>query len=341
MQHQKILTAFVAVCLSVGPLAAQIVPQNRQDTIVLSVYNANQRFMLYQAPFGTPIPTTTVLVNMVAAFDTAFVWQQATVADSTGQLPMQQIITHPCDKFTGNVRDKVAIIRLNPTCDASQTFFNAQKAGAKAVILIHTTNSKDSVWLSPQSPYAFADSIRIPCYTVRREMGEKMSGLLPSLVGIARPDSVPSDIQALRGATTNNGSQSTTANHVGIGMSDVGNTANSQSGLGTSNIGNGATVNVSKTETPKADIKNATSAFSLSPNPANDMATLVFNLSQKTDLTLEILNEAGQMMFRRALQNAQTGSLDVDTRAWASGAYFIHLTDGKGVKTVKRLVVQH
>jgi Secretion system C-terminal sorting domain len=68
---------------------------------------------------------------------------------------------------------------------------------------------------------------------------------------------------------------------------------------------------------------------------------LAFNLSQKTDLTLEILNEAGQMMFRRSFDNAQTGSLDVDTRDWASGAYFIHLTDGKGVKTVKRLVVQH
>lgn len=271
MQHQKIIAAFVAVCLSVGTLAAQIVPQNRQDTIVLSVYNANQRFMLYQAPFGTPIPTTTVLVDMVAAYDTAFVWQQATVADSTGQLPMQQVITYPCDKFTGDVRNKVAIIHLNPNCDASQTFFNAQKAGAKAVILIHTTNSKDSVWLSPQSPYAFADSLRIPCYTVRREMGKKMSGLLPSLVGLARPDSVPSDIQALRGATTNNGSQQSTANHVGIGLSNTDNTATSQSGLGTSNVGNGATVNVSKTETPKADIRNATSVFSLSPNPANDV----------------------------------------------------------------------
>jgi hypothetical protein len=47
------------------------------------------------------------------------------------------------------------------------------------------------------------------------------------------------------------------------------------------------------------------------------------------------------MMLRQSLPNAQTGSLDFDTRTWASGAYFIHLTDGKGVKTVKRLVVQH
>ena len=46
-------------------------------------------------------------------------------------------------------------------------------------------------------------------------------------------------------------------------------------------------------------------------------------------------------MFRRSFQNAQTGSLDFDTRSWASGTYLIHLTDGKGVKMVKRLVVQH
>ena len=81
--------------------------------------------------------------------------------------------------------------------------------------------------------------------------------------------------------------------------------------------------------------------FVLSPNPANDVATLTFNLSKKVDLTLEILNETGQIMLRCSFKNAQTGSFDVDTRAWISGAYFIHLTDGKGVKTVKRLVVQH
>jgi Secretion system C-terminal sorting domain len=79
----------------------------------------------------------------------------------------------------------------------------------------------------------------------------------------------------------------------------------------------------------------------LLPNPANDVATLTFNLSKKADLMLEILNGSGQILLRRALQNTQTGSLDSDTREWASGAYFIHLTDGKAVKTVKRLVVQN
>jgi hypothetical protein len=331
MQYLKITAAFVAVCLSVCTLAAQIVPQNRQDTIVLSVYNANQRFMLYQAPFGTPIPATSLLADMVAAYDTAFVLRQGTVADSTGQLPMQQVIEHRCDKLTGDVRDKVAIIYLNPNCDASRTFFNAQKAGAKAVILIHTTNSRDSVWLSPQRPYAFADSLRIPCYTVRREMGEKMSVLLPSLVGIARPDTVPSDIQALKGQTNNNPSTTTTKDAVQIAENDENTEGSSKTAVGAP-----STVNASK---PIA--ANAKQQFVLSPNPANDVATLAFNLSKKTDLTLDILNEAGQMMLHKALPNAQVGSLDVDTRGWASGAYLIHLTDSKGVKTVKRLVVQH
>ena len=329
MQHQKNLAAFVAVCLSIGTLAAQIVPQNRHDTIVLSVYNANQRFMLYQAPFGKQIVTESVLADMVAAYDTAFIWQQGTVADSTGALPMQQVVEHRCNKLTGNVFDKIAIIALNPNCDVSLMYLNAQRAGAKAVILIHTTNSKDSVWLSPQSPYAFADSLTIPCYTVRREMGEKMSELLPSLVGIAHPDSIPSDIQALKGTTTNNISQST--NHVGFGMSDVGDSTAAQSGVSLSNVG----------RVPKSDIPNPKSDVVLSPNPANDIATLTFNLNKKVDLTLEIVNETGQMMLRQALPNTRTGSLDFDTLNWASGAYFIHLTDGKGIKTVKRLVVQH
>jgi hypothetical protein len=333
MQHQKITAALVAVCLSSGTLAAQIVPQNRHDTIVLSVYNANQRFMLYQAPFGKQVVTTSVLADMVAAYDTAFVWREGTTPDSTGALPIRQVVEHQCNKLTGNVLNKIAIITMNPNCDASLTYFNAQKAGAKAAILIHTTNSKDSVWLSPQSRYAFADSIKIPCYTVRREMGEKMSGLLPSLVGIAKPDSIPSDIQALKtrpnnGTTVSNDVKVTTlevienhentegVTHVGIGLLDVGNV-------------------------PKSDVRNLKSAFGLSPNPANDVATLTFNLSKKTDLTLEILNEAGQLMLRKSLQGTQLGSLDFDTRDWGSGAHFIHLTDGKGVKEVKRLVVQH
>jgi hypothetical protein len=81
--------------------------------------------------------------------------------------------------------------------------------------------------------------------------------------------------------------------------------------------------------------------FSLSPNPANDVATLTFNLSKATDLKLEVLNEAGQLMFRKPLQGVQTSSIDFDTKDWGSGAYFIHLTDVKGVKELKRLVVQH
>jgi hypothetical protein len=332
MQHRKITTAIVAVCLSIGTLAAQIVPQNRHDTIVLSVYNANQRFMLYQAPFGKKVVTESVLADMVAAYDTAFVWREGITPDSTGALPMRQVVEHQCNKLTGNVLGKIAIITMNPNCDASLTYFNAQKAGAKAVILIHTTNSKDSVWLSSQSPYAFADSIKIPCYTVRREMGEKMSGLLPSLVGIAKPDSVPNDIQAMK-ARTNNGAiasndvkttsevienQGSTegSNHVGFGMPDVGNA-------------------------PKSDVRHPKSTFSLSPNPANDVSTLTFNLGKATDLTLEVVNEAGQLMFRKSLQGVQTSSLDFDTKDWGSGAYFIHLTDGKEVKAVKRLVVQH
>ena len=82
-------------------------------------------------------------------------------------------------------------------------------------------------------------------------------------------------------------------------------------------------------------------AVSLSPNPANDVATLAFNLGKKTDLTVEILNEAGQVILRRSLQGTQTGSFNFDTLNWGSGAYFIHLTDDRGIKTVKRLVVQH
>ena len=56
MTYSKKAAIMLAIMLVSGGLFAQIVPQDRRDTIVLSAYNANQRFMLYQAPVGTPIP---------------------------------------------------------------------------------------------------------------------------------------------------------------------------------------------------------------------------------------------------------------------------------------------
>ena len=179
MLHTKYLAVVVTALFLSNLLSAQNTAQNRKDTIVLSVYNNNQRFMLYPAPFGGAIGKTKLLTDLVAAYDTVMVRKENTQRD-TAKIPSTQkrwIISteRGCDKIEGDVRGKVAIIQQNAACDISKQMFLAQSKGAKAVVIIHNTNSKDTVWLDYKQNYAYAKQITIPCYTVRSDMGVKIS----------------------------------------------------------------------------------------------------------------------------------------------------------------------
>ncbi len=69
-----ITTALLMLC-AIGTMAAQ---SNKKDTVVLSVYNNNQRFMLYPMPFGKNKPDRNFVAEIVMALDTIHVLQTST-----------------------------------------------------------------------------------------------------------------------------------------------------------------------------------------------------------------------------------------------------------------------
>jgi hypothetical protein len=186
---------FVATLVLVA--TSQVLAQTpRVDTIVLSVYNTSQRFMLYPMPFGSPTPPAAFTAEMVVSLDTVHVLRA--IPDSAGTHVPTWVTERVCGKVSADLTGKVALLPLNPSCDLSTQVLNAQNAGASRVVLIHTTNNRDSVQLPTTGVYSAASQITIPCYTVRQGIGAQMGLMLPSMVGItilAPDDSRRSDIQ--------------------------------------------------------------------------------------------------------------------------------------------------
>jgi Secretion system C-terminal sorting domain/PA domain len=224
------------------------------------------------------------------------------------------------------VKDKVALLHLNTDCDISTQVLNAQDAGALAVIIIHTTNSIDSVILpklTGNSRYADKNKVKIPCFTVRKVIGEKLTGMLPSLVGIKRPDSIiavqnmtqllPSDSAKM----LQQGLVKTAGNE---GQSTVSDVNNAVSGNGTA--------------------FRYTLGWEIAPNPVSNEVTLSYNFQESNPLSIEVFNDIGQLVTNYQLPETQTGKLDINVTTWQNGTYTISLTSSK-VKQVKRMVVLH
>jgi len=306
MLHTKYLAVVVTALFFTNVLTAQNTAQNKKDTIVLSVYNTNQRFMLYPTPFGGALGKTKLLTDLVAAYDTVMVRKEDTRRD-TSKMPSTQkrwlINTERgCDKIEGNVKGKVAIIEQNAACDISKQMYLAQKAGAKAVIIVHTTNSKDTVWLNYKTKYAYQDSLKIPCYTVRQEMGVKISQMLPSLVGIARKDSSTVPIQTLQ-----------------QNVDSIVNAANAQFNK---------PLELDKT------------GWQLAPNPSDDEVTVYFSFSEKQNATLQVSNNVGEVINIQKRDGIQSGTFTIDVSAYPTGVYNVNLQHGRLMDT-KRVLVTH
>jgi Secretion system C-terminal sorting domain len=198
----------------------------------------------------------------------------------------------------------VALLQLNPACDVSTQVLNAQKAGAATVVMIHTTNNRDSVML-PRQLYESAEQVMIPCYTVRQGIGDKIRLMLPSMVGVkllAADDSSRSDIQ----------------NRVTMNLPKV----------PTQTAKNPETVEV-------LDI-----GWRLAPNPTTEEITIHYQFAEKVSTMLDIFNEAGQLVTNYELTPAQIGQLVVNVEAWRTGTYNVRMRHGT-LREVKRFRVIH
>jgi hypothetical protein len=270
--------------------------------------------MLYPMPFGKATPTSGFTAEMVASLDTVNVLRAR--PDSAGNNVPMWVTEHVCGKVSADLKGKVALLQLNPACDLSTQVLNAQIAGATTVVMIHTTNNRDSVRLLPTAQYVDSQRVTIPCYTVRQGIGDKMRVMLPSMVGIkilAHDDSSRSDIQ----------------NRVTMSNPNVA---------------------VPQLTVAKADAPDGTVAekaveivdigWRLAPNPTTDEITIHYQFVEKTATSLEIFNETGQLVTNYELTPAQTGQLIVNVEAWRTGTYNVRMRHGT-LKEVKRFMVIH
>jgi Secretion system C-terminal sorting domain len=296
---------------------------NKKDTVVLSMFNDNQKYMLYPSPFYKKWPDTSVVVPMVMLYDTINIMRQSSSIDSTGKKPMRGVVEAQCTKLTGDAMGKIALVRMNPACDPSFTFLLAQRLGAKAVVMIHTTNSIDSVTIPKKNKHthAYQDSIKIPCYTVRNEIGDRLMRILPSLAGIKIPDGTP--IQALA-ANPNNDSQPILTSMADLEKAQA--------------LEAETKAAAEKLENEKRASPNV-KGWQISPNPASSEVLVQFNFESEKNIVVDIFNAAGQMVTNYNLQTAQMGTLAIDVASWTNGVYSVRMTRGE-VQEVKQLMVQ-
>lgn len=155
--------------------------------------------MLTLADFGPTAVSQNIIGDMVAAYDTIITLKDLRKIDTVKNKDPRYDITRSCNKPLGDLKDKIVIMDLNKDCDVTLMCLNVQKAGAKAFVIIHNSNTKGTIKLPKQGIYK--DSIRIPIFTIRRELGERITSMMPSLVGISlrRPQ-----VQALASSTVLN-----------------------------------------------------------------------------------------------------------------------------------------
>jgi hypothetical protein len=312
------MTKLYTVIIAVGVMTSGLHAQNpRVDTIVLSVYNTSQRFMLYPMPFGKSKPSDGFTAEMVASRDTVNVLRER--PDSAGNNVPVWVTEHVCGKVSPDLKGKVALLQMNPACDISTQVWNAQKAGATTVVMIHTTNNRDSVRLPLTLPYADSQRVTIPCFTVRQSIGEKMGFMLPSMVGIkilAAQDSNRNDIQNRVSMSNGNAPIPLLAPEKSI-PADSEKEANASKSVEIVDLG-----------------------WRLAPNPTTEEITIHYQFAEKTATSLEIFNEVGQLVTNYELTPAQSGQLVVNVEAWRTGTYNVRMKHGT-LKEVKRFMVIH
>lgn len=74
--------------------------------------------------------------------------------------------------------------------------------------------------------------------------------------------------------------------------------------------------------------------ISVLPNPASDIINVQIPLNMKRKVNCKIINLLGQPFFHKELSEKAA----IDVKLWPKGLYFIELSDGKAVKTIKILV---
>jgi hypothetical protein len=276
------------------------------------------RFQLTQADFGGKV-TQTIITDMVAVYDTTVTLKETGNVDTTGRKPLRFVTERVCDKPLGDLKGKIALMDLNKDCDISLMALRVQKAGAKAFVVVHNSNSNGNIKLPKQG--VKKDSVTIPIFTIGKEKGDSIRVLLPGVVGIKGPD-VPvltgGDL-AVNPETLHQQDKLNNAQAAAARETAEGETADDALNLLTNTL------------------KRAN--FVLSPNPTKDMAYLQYALPRSADMLVEVKNNLGQVVYAQQLRGVQIGTLELNTQGWSNNVYVVELTIGKE-KIRRKLAVQ-
>ena len=74
------------------------------------------------------------------------------------------------------------------------------------------------------------------------------------------------------------------------------------------------------------------------PNPANDRFTVSINNIKPIDMTIQLVNISGQVIYRNELKNIQIQNVEIDASNFAKGVYYLRINDGTNIKVVKVII---
>jgi len=89
-------------------------------------------------------------------------------------------------------------------------------------------------------------------------------------------------------------------------------------------------------ETAVEDIKNI-SGTKLYPNPASTEVYVEFNAANNTEIDLAVMDITGRIVSVLGKQSLVQGAnqLTINVADYATGTYFVRMTESKAVKTIK------
>ena len=281
--------------------------QAQSDSSQLAIFNTGRNITVLSADFGAAL-TQDLIGELVMAHDTVMVLKAHTAKDSSGKFPMRYQSERRANKISDNVKGKIAIIDYEKSFDVTQMCHKIQKAGAKAIIIIHESNDKKLYKLLKKGSHK--DSMRIPVFTIPNNKGEQIKQLLPSMAGIKKPTVPP--VQAFA----------------------VPNLAAEQAKRDS----------IYKVEKEQYDALHPSvwtgKGWVLSPNPASDEVVIQYNFEREATVNIEIFTDNGQVLKSFELPKVQTGKMNIDVSAWHNGNYNVSVRSGS-LKQVRRFVVMH
>ena len=321
MMTKKIL--LLSMLLSAATISqAQSV---KADTFYLSVYNTGARIEITPADFGGKV-TQDLMGTMVRAFDTVMVLKANGATDSTGNKRLRHEAERRADRISKDIKDKIVVMELNKDVDVTQTCINVQRGGARAIIIVHTSNKKEDIKLKYLGIYK--DSVRIPCFTVRNVLGDSLWGILPSVAGIKAPTVLP--VQSL--AANNNpllGMNTQATPHKTTGAEPINNSSEKANTNESFNLG--------KVDPITGKFEEDVTLY---PNPTTDVLNLTFKGYTGQAVDIVIFDMQGKSILTEHLGQLQRNlhSIFIGDKTVA-GQYMIRIRTKGKVDVFKTFIV--